>query len=194
MYKCPLKGLVNLLFLIKMKISEISTINQKNNQYFYQLRNTTIQANYIIIGPEEFRDVSNDLLDIRSPSIYASLEIIYDEFSAGNSDPMAIRNFIQWSQEYWADPAPNIVLLLGDGGYDYRNINGYSSILVPTIQVQSSRSYATDDLLATIYGNIPEVALGRYPAKNIQDVSRFIEKLKLLKTILRLDLGVKRLH
>ena len=56
-----------------------------------------------------------------------------------NSDPMAIRNFLQWSQEYWADPAPNTVLLLGDGGYDYRNINGYSSILVPTIQVQSSR-------------------------------------------------------
>ena len=163
------------------EISEISTVYQKNNQYFDQLRNSTTQANYIIIGPEEFRDASNDLLEIRSPSIYASLEIIYDEFSAGNSDPMAIRNFIQWSQEYWADPAPNIVLLLGDGGYDYRNINGYSSIIVPTIQVQSSRSYATDDLLATIYGNIPEVALGRYPAKNIQDVSRFIEKIKTIE-------------
>ena len=94
---------------------------------------------------------------------------------------MAIRNFIQWSQEYWADPVPNIVFLLGDGGYDYRNINGYSSILVPTIQVQSSRAYATDDLLATIYGNIPEVALGRYPAKNIQDVSRYIEKIKIIE-------------
>ena len=33
---------------------------------------------------------------------------------------------------------PNHVLLLGDGGYDYRNINGISSIIVPTIQVQAS--------------------------------------------------------
>ena len=145
------------------------------------MRNSTTQANYIIIGPEEFKNASIDLLEIRGPAAYASLEVIYDEFSAGNSDPMAIRNFIQWSQEYWTEPAPNIVLLLGDGGYDYRNINGYSSILVPTIQVQSSRTYATDDLLASIYGNIPEVALGRYPAKNIQDVSRFIEKIKTIE-------------
>ena len=94
---------------------------------------------------------------------------------------MAIRSFIQWTQEYWRSPGPNHVLLLGDGGYDYRNINGNSSIIVPTIQVQASRSYATDDLLASIYGNIPEVALGRYPAKNIQDVSKFIEKVKSIE-------------
>ena len=86
-------------------------------------------------------------------------------------DPMAIRSFIQWTQEHWRSPG-RIMFYFRDGGYDYRNINGNSSIIVPT--VQASRSYATDDLLASIYGNIPEVALGRYPAKNIQDVSKFM--------------------
>ena len=95
---------------------------------------------------------------------------------------MAIRRFLQWSQENWVSPAPNSVLLLGDGGYDYRNITGHSSIIVPTIQIQSSRSYATDDYLAAIYGNIPELALGRFPAKNVQDVSKFIEKIKSIET------------
>ena len=165
----------------KYEISDISNIYLKENQSFNQLRNINIQADYVIIGPERFRQASIELLEIRSPSIYASLETIYDEFSAGNSDPMAIRSFIQWSQEYWANPSPNNILLLGDGGYDYRNISGFSSIIVPTIQVQSSRSYATDDLLASIYGNIPEVALGRYPAKNVQDVSNFIEKIKSIE-------------
>ena len=37
------------------EISEISTVYQKNNQYFNQLRNSTIQANYIIIGPRNLR-------------------------------------------------------------------------------------------------------------------------------------------
>ena len=165
----------------KNEISAISNIYLKENQSFNQLRNVNIQAEYVIIGPEEFREESLELLEIRSPSIYASIETIYDEFSAGNPDPMAIRSFIQWTQEYWRSPGPNHVLLLGDGGYDYRNINGNSSIIVPTIQVQASRSYATDDLLASIYGNIPEVALGRYPAKNIQDVSKFIEKVKSIE-------------
>ena len=162
----------------KNEISSISNLYLKENQSFNQLRNVNIQADYVIIGPEQFRGEAIELLDIRSPSIYASIETIYDEFAAGNQDPMAIRSFIQWTQEYWRNPSPNHVLLLGDGGYDYRNINGFSSIIVPTIQVQASRSYATDDLLASIYGNIPEVALGRYPAKNIQDVSKFIEKIK----------------
>ena len=166
----------------KNQALEVTSINQKFNQNFDHLRNTSTQANYIIIGPEEFRNISNDLLEIREPSIYASLEVIYDEFSAGNSDPMAIRRFLQWSQENWVSPAPNSVLLLGDGGYDYRNITGFSSIIVPTIQIQSSRSYATDDYLAAIYGNIPELALGRFPAKNVQDVSKFIEKIKSIET------------
>ena len=145
------------------------------------MRNNEIQADYIIIGPEKFREATSDLVEIRNPAIYASLETIYDEFSAGNPDPMAIRSFLQWSQEYWASPYPNNVLLLGDGGYDYRNINGFSSIIVPTVQVQSTQSYATDDLLSTIYGNIPEVATGRFPAKTIQEVSAFIEKVKKIE-------------
>ena len=165
----------------KNQISDIPNIDLKVTQNFEQLRNTNIQADYVIIGPENFRDATNDLLAIRSPSIFASLETIYDEFSAGNPDPMAIRSFIQWTQEFWISPVPNNILLLGDGGYDYRDINGHSSIIVPTIQVQSSRSYATDDLLASIYGSIPEVALGRFPAKNIQDVSKFVEKVKSIE-------------
>ena len=165
----------------KHEISDISNIYLKENQSFNQLRNINIQADYVIIGPKRFREISADLLEIRNPSIYANIETIYDEFSAGNSDPMAIRSFIQWTQEYWRNPVPNNILLLGDSGYDYRNINGSSSIIIPTIQVQASRSYATDDLLASVYGNIPEVALGRYPAKNVQDVSNFIEKIKSIE-------------
>ena len=158
-------------------IQEITDIQLKTDQQFNKLRKNSIQSDYIIIGPKEFENSVEDLLEIRSPAIYASLEIIYDEFSAGNPDPMAIRSFIQWTQEEWINPKPNYALFLGDAGYDYRNINGNSSIIVPTVQVQSSRSYATDDLLATIYGNIPEIAIGRYPARNTQEVLDFVEKV-----------------
>ncbi|MBA65859.1 MAG: hypothetical protein CMG55_08675 [Candidatus Marinimicrobia bacterium] len=163
-------------------IISIDNIQLKNNHQFNNLRQTNIQADYIIIGPDEFRTATTNLLELRNPAIYASLENIYTEFSAGNPDPMAIRSFIQWTQEQWIMPRPNNALLLGDGGYDYRNINGNSSIVVPTIQVQSNRSYATDDLLATTYGNIPEISTGRYPAKNIQEVYDFIEKVEEIET------------
>ena len=147
---------------------------------FNSLRNEHIAANYIIIGPENFYDSAKPILDLRQPSIYASIENIYKEFSAGNEDPMAIRSFLQWTQENWIEPKPIHLLLLGDSGYDYRNINGASSIVVPTVQVQSYISYPSDDRLSTIYGNIPEFSTGRFPAKNSNEVENFAEKILFL--------------
>ncbi len=166
-------------------LSEINTITNLEliqDQKFDLLRQIGIQSDYVIIGPEKFRDESMDLIELRNPAVYASLEDIYIEFSGGNPDPMGIRSFIQWTQESWQYPQPNCALILGDAGYDYRNITGQSSIIVPTIQVQSSRTYATDDLLSAVYGNIPEIATGRYPARNEEEVSNFIEKVISIET------------
>jgi len=158
-------------------IDEISNLTLNNSQKNINLRNPELLYSYVIIGPENFRELTKPLLDLRSPAIYASLEDIYNEFSAGNKDPMAIRTFIQWTQEKWLAPNPNCLLLLGDAGYDYRNITGNSSIIVPTNQVQSNRSYATDDLFVTLYGNLPEIATGRFPARNSEEVNNFIDKV-----------------
>ncbi len=166
----------------RANVNTIEELHFKEDVQFNSLRNNFIQADYIIIGPETFRGSSTPLLDLRSPAIFASIEQIYFEFSGGNADPMGIRNFIQWTQENWQSPVPQYVLLLGDSGYDYRNITGQSSIIVPTIQVQSARKYATDDRLATLYGNIPEVALGRFPARNESEVINFIEKVISIET------------
>ena len=132
-------------------IDSISSIITSEQNNFSILRNYNTRANYIIIGPDIFRDSATPLIELRSPAIYASLEDIYQEFSGGNIDPMAIRTFVQWTQENWLSPSPMHLLLLGDSGYDYRNINGLSAIVVPSIQVQSFISYPSDD---SIYYNI----------------------------------------
>jgi hypothetical protein len=160
----------------------IVDLELKDSQEFTHLRNLGIQVDYIMIGPNEFQNELNDLGTLRSPAIFAGIETIYNEFSAGNKDPMAIRSFVQWTQEFWLSPQPKYLLIVGDGGYDYRNITGQSSIIIPTVQVQSSRTYATDDLLAAVYGNIPEVALGRFPAKNVNEVATFVEKVMELES------------
>lgn len=160
-----------------LEINKITEISLKEDPNFITLRNQNLTADYVIIGPEEYRNLTTDLLELRKPAVFASLENIYEEFSAGNNDPISLRTFIQWTQEEWPSPQPNCFLFLGDGGYDYRNISGQSSIIVPTIQVQAYRPYATDDLLSTIYGNLPEVATGRFPAKNQEDVINFVKKI-----------------
>ena len=165
----------------KNEIDSVDNLEHQTDINFSKLRNFTSQANYIIIGPNKFAEAAQPLVDLRRPAIYASIEDIYREFSAGNIDPMAIRAFLQWTQEHWVSPVPIHLLILGDAGYDYRNINGLSSIVVPTIQVQSYISYPSDDRLSTIYGNLPELSTGRFPAKNISQVENFIEKVKFIE-------------
>ena len=165
----------------KNNIQTIDELNYHPGIVFNSLRNVNTTANYIIIGPTNFADAAQPILNLRMPSVYASLDDIYKEFSAGNKDPMAIRTFLQWTQEHWIDPKPIHVLLLGDAGYDYRNISGQSSIIVPTIQVASYISYPSDDRFVTIYGNLPELSIGRFPAKNISEVENFSEKIVFIE-------------
>ena len=166
----------------KNEVDSVNNLVHHENIAFSKLRNFSSRANYIIIGPEQFAETAQPLINLRQPAVYANLEDIYLEFSGGNKDPMAIRRFLQWTQENWASPAPIHLLLLGDAGYDYRDINGLSAIVVPTIQVQSFISYPSDDRLATIYGNIPELSIGRFPAKNISQVEDFVKKIEFIES------------
>ncbi|NOZ75665.1 MAG: hypothetical protein GXO90_09915, partial [FCB group bacterium] len=151
---------------------------------FHEFRNGQTYAEYIIIGPREFQQAAQPLIDKRNQALYAPIETVYDEFSGGCKDPMAIRFFIQWMRENWTGlPALRpMIFLLGDADYDYRNITGESHSLVPTIEIGLTSTRATDDRLASVYGNIPEVPLGRYPAHTIQDVTNYVDKILEMET------------
>ena len=178
----PENSLGRYIVFNKNAVDSVDNLVHHENIAFSKLRNFSSRANYIIIGPKQFAETAQPLIDLRQPAVYANLEDIYLEFSGGNKDPMAIRSFLQWTQENWAYPAPIHLLLLGDAGYDYRDLNGLSAIIVPTIQVQSFISYPSDDRLATIYGNIPELSIGRFPAKNISQVEDFVKKIEFIES------------
>ncbi len=166
--------------LIVFDSDNISTITDFENLGRINLnilRNSTTQAEHIIIALNEYMNVASKFISHRGSSIFTPLEVIYDEFSGGNPDPMAIRNFIDWTQKNWQAPQPVYVFILGDADYDYRNITGNSNNIVPTVEVGVVGSYATDDRLAAINGRIPEVAIGRFPARTIAEAEDYIEKL-----------------
>ncbi|MFL2989576.1 MAG: C25 family cysteine peptidase, partial [Candidatus Neomarinimicrobiota bacterium] len=100
----------------KNAVDSVNNLVSHENITFSKLRNFSSRANYIIIGPRQFAETAQPLINLRQPAIYANLEDIYLEFSGGNKDPMAIRSFLQWTQENWASPAPIHLLLLGDAG------------------------------------------------------------------------------
>ena len=141
-----------------------------------KLRNRSLGAKHLIIGPQTFFNATAPLVAHRKNTIYVSLNQIYQEFSGGNKDPIAIRHFLQWSTEEWSQK-PTTVFLIGDADFDYRNITGRSKIIIPTIEIGTNYSHATDDRFAAFNGTIPELAIGRFPARTEQEVISFTEKI-----------------
>ena len=165
------------LVLDRSDITEITELELESDNPFETLRIQDAGVDHLIIGPKIFAEEAAALVSHRTSSMYINLEDIYAEFSGGNADPVAIKFFLQWTQENWMTK-PSHVLLLGDADYDYRNISGESKNQVPTVEVGSSSSNrATDDRLATLYGSIPEVALGRFPAQSESQVSDYVAKV-----------------
>ncbi|MBT4928049.1 hypothetical protein HON17_07500, partial [bacterium] len=75
----------------KNEVDSVNNLVHHENIAFSKLRNFSSRANYIIIGPEQFAETAQPLINLRQPAVYANLEDIYLEFSGGNKDPMAIR-------------------------------------------------------------------------------------------------------
>lgn len=159
------------------QVTSVTDISLYGRYTFATLRNEEPGVTHIIIGPEEFRSASQPLVQHRGSSRYVSMEDIYNQFTGGNADPIAIRWFLQWTQEYWSPPQPDFVLLMGDADYDYRNLTGESQNRTPTVEIGDYNSRATDDRLAGINGTIPELALGRFPAQSVTEVEAFVSKI-----------------
>jgi hypothetical protein len=56
-----------------------------------------------------------------------SLEDVYNNFSGGHPDPVAIRNYMQFIQFNHPEPKPKGAVFLGSGTIDNRNFSGRAS-------------------------------------------------------------------
>jgi len=156
------------------------------------LRRSDLQADYIIVAPERFLDQAERLKEIRSELIreedrlsviIAPLQTVYDEFSGGMADPAAIKYLLHHAYYNWQGPQLRYVLFLGDTDYDYRNITGQSSNMLPIWQkagYSDISSYATDDWYVYLSGNdtYPDLAIGRLPAASESELVTMVDKIE----------------
>ncbi|MGA2668488.1 MAG: type IX secretion system sortase PorU [Ignavibacteria bacterium] len=109
---------------------------------------------------------------------------IYNEFSGGLQDPVAIRDFIKYATDHW-QIKPVYVCFMGDGSYDYRNILLPFSNWVPPYEftdpnINQVTSYTSDDFFVQLSPDnppIPQLAHGRIPARTITDVNSYLDKV-----------------
>jgi hypothetical protein len=132
--------------------------------------------------------------------LVTSAQDIYDNFSGGRLDPLAIRNYAKFLYRLDATPRLAYLCLFGDGNHDYRrDIPGSPLALVPPIEpaifdlgfVRQSDAYVVDDWFAEMETPqnggrvpfaVPDLGLGRLCARNLAEADRIVDKIVAYET------------
>lgn len=146
------------------------------------LRNSNHAYDYLVIGPADFADAAQTLIDHRNAGGYRAkfidVQNIMDEFNHGNLDPEAIRSFLAYAHDNWA-VGPELVTIAGAGTLDYKG-NLSSDNIVPPLMVMTLYGGLTssENRFGDLTGNsLPEIFVSRIPAVTASDLSAYIAKL-----------------
>jgi hypothetical protein len=119
---------------------------------------------------------------------------IYHEFSGGNPDPTALRDFVKMYYDKARSTSslrPQYLLLLGAGSYDYKRKKIQEGNLVPVYESPESldplRTYTSDDFFGLLddgedfsamrAGDGLDIAIGRLPVLNLAEANRAVNKI-----------------
>ena len=169
-------------------------------------------ASFIIISPTEFLPAANRLKaqrEIPGPSYLRTIVIdinhIFNEFSGGLLDPVAMRNFIKYANNNWNE-RPVYILFLGDGSYDYKNIYNLSiKNFVPPIEkstdhIDEITSYPSDDFITEInepsntpIACRPDFSHGRITTNSLEQTNIVIDKILAYESPLNNDIWKKKI-
>ena len=152
---------------------------------------SNITADMIIVSPREFETAAQPLKEFRESqdnirTEIVTIEDIYDNFSGGLQDPIALRDFVKFAFENWTDELdtpPSYLLLFGDGNYDYLGVRSTSApIYIPPYQLNSIFDLTTrtlDDFFVRVSGNdnIVDLAVGRLPVQSVDMAQGVVNKL-----------------
>ena len=160
-------------------------------------------ADLIIVTAPAFLDAAERLASIHTEQDGMTVNIattdqIYNEFSSGKQDLIAIRSYLRclYDKAETEDDMPDNVLLFGDASFDYKGIgvanNRYlDQNFVPTFQSEYSfklgPSYCTDDFIAyldasegaqeTMSSDGMDIGVGRMVVQSISEAEAMVDKV-----------------
>jgi hypothetical protein len=154
------------------------------------------QADFIIVAYPDFVGEANRLASLHEThdglsSVVVTPSQIYNEFSSGNQDISAIRDFAKMFYDRASSAAelPKYLLLLGDASYDYKNRITDNTNYVPTYEslyaTSFSDSYASDDFFGFLddaegpyeYFGLLDIGVGRFPVKSVSEAKYIVDKV-----------------
>ena len=157
----------------------------------------------VIVAHPDFLSQANRLASFRVENDGLSVKVvtpqqIYNEFSSGSQDPLAIRDYMKMIYDRTGKEYPKYLLLFGRPSYDFRGREQGTSIFVPNYQynteykdqydptlffLSETRQFSNDDVLGLLddeegaqgYG-LFDLAIGRFPCVNNSQAVTAVDK------------------
>jgi len=162
------------------KVSKIEKVKNTN------LRGEIEGADWVAITHPDFITQAKRLADHRAnkdslKTLVVDVEDIYNEFSCGILDPVAIRDFLKYAFDKW-NKKPFYILLFGDGDYDYRNVEIVDKNWIPAYEsregLQQILTYTSDDFFVLLTPDIYiDMAIGRLPVQSQEEAETVVNKI-----------------
>ncbi len=143
----------------------------------------TNRIDYLVLTSRALEAAAHELADYRAGQGLrvgvATFEDVCDWFAGGLRTPEAIPLLFAYAAETWAD-VPWMVVLAGNGHYDYLDALGIEVNHVPPLLLQTSDGiFSSDGLLADITGDgLPDLAIGRLPALTAAELAAMVAKIR----------------
>ena len=143
----------------------------------------TNRIDYLVVASRALAAAAQELADYRASQGLrvgvAVFEEVCDLMADGVRTPEAIPELLAYAEGIWAE-APWMVVLAGNGSYDYFGTLGSEVNHLPPMLVQTAEGlFAADELLANSGGDeLPDVAIGRLPALTAEELTAMIAKIK----------------
>ncbi|RPH96716.1 MAG: hypothetical protein EHM72_14335, partial [Calditrichaeota bacterium] len=163
----------------RLEVDELSNLREMHHQ-----------ADYIVITHRDFAAAAKRIADYRQSkgltTYIADIQDVYDEFSGGNFDPRAIRQFVQHAYFNWSKPAPTYLLLIGDATSLMDKEQGVKTpvhfhTFLPSMMVNtlSFGMTSSDNYFAAVAGDddLPDLFVGRIPANTLEQANDIIDKI-----------------
>ena len=172
-----------------------SFVGTINNQNLHGLP----QTDMFIITPSTMFSAADRLADFHRAEgmsvVVVDIQKIYNEFSSGQQDLSAIRDFLKMFYDRATNYStmPKYALLLGDASFDYKDRIDGNENFIPTYQSKESfssiSSYCTDDYVGFLdFGegeditnignpNKVDIAIGRIPVDNLAEANGVVDKI-----------------
>lgn len=175
-------------FLTPLAIGKISNQNLHNTQ----------PANLIIVTYAPLLQQAQRIAAFHQKdnlnTVTVTTDQVFNEFSSGQPDPSAIRDFVKMYYDKAAGDStkrPQYLLLLGDASFDYKDRLKNNTNFVPAYENNFSldplSTYTSDDFFgflddnedinSGIVTNLLDIGIGRIPAQTPAQASAYADKL-----------------